>query len=46
MMNSEKKKTYNEPPQPGKTIGSLEGEILTVRLNQWGFLGKLRTKYT
>jgi len=45
MMNAEKKKTHNDPPQPGKTIVFLEGEILSVKLNQWGFVGKLKTKY-
>ena len=43
MMNSEK--TNIEPPHPGKTIVYLEGEILSVRLNQWGFIGKLRTRF-
>ncbi len=45
MMNSDKDKTHTEPPQPGKTIVFLEGEILSVKLNQWGFVGRLRTKF-
>ena len=45
MMSSENKKFYNEPPQPGKTIVFLEGEILSVKINQWGFFGNLKTKY-
>jgi len=44
-MYSKKTTANTEPPQPGKTIVYLEGEILTVRLNQWGFIGKLRTKF-
>ena len=44
-MNSEKKKTQDDAPQPSKTIVYLEGEILSVKLNQWGFFGKLRSKY-
>ncbi|MCE7742567.1 MAG: hypothetical protein GOP50_08920 [Candidatus Heimdallarchaeota archaeon] len=44
-MNAEKKKINEDPPQPGKTIVFLEGEILSVKLNQWGFVGKLKTKY-
>ena len=35
----------NEPPKPGKTIVFLEGEILSVQLNQWGFVGILKTKF-
>ena len=45
MMNAEKKKINEDPPQLGKTIVILEGEILSVKLNQWGFVGKLKTKY-
>ncbi len=45
MMSSENKKSYNEPPQPGTTIIFLEGEILSVKINQWGFFGNLKTKY-
>lgn len=44
-MNSDKKVTHIEPPQPGKTIVFLEGEILSVTLNQWGYIGRLKTEF-
>ncbi len=45
MMNSKKNNSNSEPPQSGKTIVFLQGEILSVKLNQWGFVGRLKTKY-
>ena len=45
MMNSANSQDLNDPPQPGKTITYLEGEILSVKISQWGTHGKLSTKF-
>ncbi len=45
MMNSAKSQDLNDPPQPGKTITHLEGEILSVKISKWGTHGKLSTKF-
>ena len=45
MMNSANSQDLNDPPQPGKTINYLEGEILSVKISQWGTHGRLSTKF-
>ena len=44
MMNSAKEQNDINPPKPG-TITFLEGEILSVKISQWGIQGEISTKY-
>ncbi|MBY9000661.1 MAG: hypothetical protein KGD64_07090 [Candidatus Heimdallarchaeota archaeon] len=37
--------SINEKLVPGKTIEYIEGEILSIKLSQWGVIGQLRTDF-
>ncbi len=45
MMHNASDQKNIDPPKPGKTITFLEGEILSVKISQWGTNGKLSTKF-